>query len=140
MKPEEFESQWKRMPLRQVPGGWREEILAGAAVTGPVAGGRSVPERWTSAIRDWLWPHPVAWAGLAGCWMMIAILRTLSAPSPVEWEQARRDARVAEVYSGLLQRPEALRLLELETRRQPAAARRGQEGVGGWDDVLTRRA
>ena len=74
MKPEDFEQKLQRQPMRQVPGDWRAEILAAASAAGAahraVCGRRSVVSlpNWLSTL---LWPHPVAWAGLAAIWIFI---------------------------------------------------------------------
>ncbi|MGA9452365.1 MAG: hypothetical protein WBW41_13595 [Verrucomicrobiia bacterium] len=74
MKPDDFEQKLQRQPLRQIPAGWREEILAVAGQESSPA--RRVPERhWLSTLSHQLstllWPHPKAWAGLAAVWILI---------------------------------------------------------------------
>jgi len=74
MKPDEFEQKLQRQPLRQVPTGWREEILTAASKVGTARravrgrlGEASLPN-WLSTL---LWPNPQAWAGLAAVWILI---------------------------------------------------------------------
>lgn len=82
MNTDDFEQHLRRQPLRPVPPAWRDEILATArqsdrqAVGMPpaAAGGPS----WTAVLRDWLWPHPAAWAGLAAGWVLVAALNTVA--------------------------------------------------------------
>jgi hypothetical protein len=72
MKPDDFEQKLQRQPLRQVPAGWRNEILA-AAASGhalPVAR-HSFLSSLNSQLSTILWPHPTAWAGLAAAWIFI---------------------------------------------------------------------
>src|ERR1017187_4598651 len=68
---DDFEQKLQRQPLRQIPGEWREEILATAesAVGAPKRseGGLNPISWW----RRLLWPHPQAWAGLAAIWIVI---------------------------------------------------------------------
>ncbi len=73
---DQFEKRLQSQGFRPVPAAWREEVLgaARAATASPVP--LSVAQRdWSSAIRGWLaawlWPHPVAWAGLAAVWLMV---------------------------------------------------------------------
>jgi len=73
MKPDDFEKQLQRQPLRAIPGEWRGEILSAARR----AGGHQLltfnPQR-TSWWRELLWPCPQAWAGLAAVWVVILAL------------------------------------------------------------------
>ncbi len=70
MKPDDFESQLQRQPLRGLPAEWRTEILSAAqeavAQAEPVK--PAVPVSWW---RELLWPCPQAWAGLAAVWVVI---------------------------------------------------------------------
>jgi hypothetical protein len=81
MKADGFEKRLKSQPMRQVPGGWREQILSAAR---EAASARPVPRPIArshafsgllSTINDqlsaFLWPHPAAWAGLAAVWLVI---------------------------------------------------------------------
>jgi hypothetical protein len=74
MKSDDFEQKLQRQPLRQVPAGWREEILTAADEVGTAH--RAVRERLGEAsLPNWLstllWPNPQAWAGLAAVWILI---------------------------------------------------------------------
>lgn len=60
MKPDSLEAELHRQPFRPLPPAWREEILAAAA---PAA---------APGWRDYLWPHPRAWAALAAAWVATA--------------------------------------------------------------------
>jgi hypothetical protein len=72
----QFEKRVKDQPLRQVPAGWRKEILAAVenaqsvCSRQPVAG-RSLLSIFGYQLRSLLWPHPVAWGGLAVVWIFI---------------------------------------------------------------------
>jgi hypothetical protein len=75
MKPDDFENQLQRRPMRPVPGEWRAEILAAAQAA------RSIPaikNQKSKTENSWLavllWPSPKAWAGLAAVWVVIAFL------------------------------------------------------------------
>jgi hypothetical protein len=72
----QFEKRMKDQPLRQVPVEWRSDILSAAAAaqtvrSGPRQAGRSWFSLFGYQIRSLLWPHPVAWAGLAAVWIFI---------------------------------------------------------------------
>jgi len=81
MSAGDFEERVQCQPLRQVPGGWRQEILSTArqaSLLGHVPrtthyGSPAPPllstlRRQLSAL---LWPHPAAWAGLVAVWLVI---------------------------------------------------------------------
>ncbi|HLX95277.1 MAG TPA: hypothetical protein VKU37_06000 [Verrucomicrobiae bacterium] len=74
MNHDDFEKRLQRRPLRQVPAEWREEILATAGQGAKVE--RRAQEQFgasslVSRLSAILWPHPVAWAGLAAIWIFI---------------------------------------------------------------------
>jgi hypothetical protein len=73
---EQFEQRLKRRPLRPVSAQWRDGILAAASEAQPVKSSRPVVDRsFLSILRgrlaSMLWPHPVAWGGLAAIWVFI---------------------------------------------------------------------
>jgi hypothetical protein len=84
MNSDDFEQQLQRQPVRAVPAEWRMEILqtadrAAAAATAGVS--RPDPVRGltpAAAVKSWwrefLWPCPQAWAGLAAAWVIILAL------------------------------------------------------------------
>jgi hypothetical protein len=79
MKPEEFEEQLKRQPIRPVPAEWRTEILAAAnAATAPRRASRSFLSTLNHRISALLWPCPQAWAGLAALWVALVVFNHLA--------------------------------------------------------------
>ena len=72
---DDFEQKLQRQPLRQIPGEWREEILAAATGRESRVESREQEGRWPSTLvsrlSSLLWPHPAAWAGLAAVWILI---------------------------------------------------------------------
>jgi len=99
MKPDDFEQKLQRQPLRQIPGEWREEILAAADVNRrnqPVREFTFAPmpfQRLLSILNHQLstvlWPHPIAWAGLAAVWILIfAVNFSVRDKSPVMAEKS----------------------------------------------------
>ena len=75
---EPFEQRLKRQPPRRVPAEWRREILAAAndarmirsAATASRSSSLSELSRRFASV---LWPHPVAWGGLAMVWILIFV-------------------------------------------------------------------
>ena len=91
---EQFERRLSRQPLRQIPAGWRGEILReGRRAAVPEigdAGTASLPMlNWRMALANMFWPHPKAWAGLAAVWILIfAMDFSVRDKSPVVAEKA----------------------------------------------------
>src|ERR1035437_6287113 len=88
MNTDDFEKQLQRQPLRQMPGEWRDEILSTAQqasspqpasrithhasrITHPLPPSPSLLSTIHHQLSTLLWPHPVAWAGLAAVWVAI---------------------------------------------------------------------
>ena len=75
MNSDNFEQRLRRQSPRQMPTGWREEILS--AVTNAVSRHSSPFARHSllstinHQLSTLLWPHPRAWAGLAAVWLVI---------------------------------------------------------------------
>ena len=78
---DEFEQFLKKQPLREVPPAWRAGILPPAAQPETVQ-----PTGW----REWLWPAPAAWAGLACVWVVILVLNVATRPLAAERQLADR--------------------------------------------------
>ena len=73
MKPDDFEQRLQHLAPREIPAGWRAEILATARTA---AGSRrshpaTRPSTWW---RELFWPSPWAWAGAASVWVLIFAL------------------------------------------------------------------
>lgn len=76
---ESFEQRLKRQPVRPVPAGWRQEILKAVAETQAsrqpsTATEHSFLSNLHRRLVSVLWPHPVAWGGLASVWIFIFIV------------------------------------------------------------------
>jgi len=74
MNSDNFEQRLRHQSPRQIPAGWREEILSAAnSAHHPLAapkrseGGSPISHLLPSIF----WPHPRAWAGLAAVWLLI---------------------------------------------------------------------
>lgn len=86
MKPEPIEQLLAAQPLRPPPAEWRADILAAAAAVSarpPISARRApaaIAPAWSARLRDWLWPSPVAWGGLAAAWIAVFGLE-LAAPA-----------------------------------------------------------
>jgi len=108
MKPDDFEQKLQRQPLRQVPAGWRADILAACPASGIES--RKQERHWLSTLNSrlstLLWPHPAAWAGLAAVWIFIfavnfsmrdkmpSVAEKFSPPSPEMIAELRQQQRM----------------------------------------------
>jgi hypothetical protein len=133
MKPDEFENQLQRQPLRQAPTEWRAEILrqANASVAADVRrlildsnaheGDQSLlTSAATPRWHQWLWPNPKAWAGLAAAWIAIAVLNVTSAPGRAELAKDSPKPSLEVETTLAAQRRELARLLDNFTEPTPA--------------------
>ncbi len=80
MNADDFESKLRQQPFQSLPAEWRNDILR-AARAGRSAQPSTINPQLRSTWRDWLWPSPVAWAGLAAAWVAIIALN-LAAGAP----------------------------------------------------------
>jgi len=145
MKPDDFEKQLQRQPLRAAPTEWRAEIMRGASVplakvsttvpvvevvgsTGEtpvdaVASATLAPQTVTphalSWWREWLWPSPRAWAGLAALWIAIAVLNSTTAPRSSEMAKQTPKPSPETETTLAAQRRELARLLDNFTEPVP---------------------
>jgi hypothetical protein len=71
---ENFEQKLRRQSLRQIPGGWRAEILVAAGENRRKTREFSFAAAVASGLRQIFWPAPAAWAGLAVVWIFIFAL------------------------------------------------------------------
>jgi hypothetical protein len=89
MKPDDFEQKLQRQPLRQIPGGWRGEILSAAKSASRPVPRDSFLSTLNHQLSTLLWPHPKAWAGLAAVWVLIFALDfSMRDKSPVVAEKS----------------------------------------------------
>ena len=65
----DFEEFLRRQSIRPIPSEWRAEILRASRA-------KPTSSPWW---REWMWPCPQAWAGLAAAWGIILLL-TFTAP------------------------------------------------------------
>lgn len=129
MSANDFEERVQRQPLRQVPAGWRGEILAAAqqASAPQHAPHTTHPSRpsllstLNSQLSTILWPHPAAWAGLAAVWLVIAGLNlTTRETTP---RLARRAAPLSPQVCLAFQEQERVLAELIGPRETPAAER-----------------
>jgi hypothetical protein len=76
---EQFEQRLSRQTLKEIPAGWRAEILtlareAQAARHATPVTRHSLLSTINHQLSTLLWPHPKAWAGLAAVWIFIFAL------------------------------------------------------------------
>lgn len=67
---DDFEQHLRRQVPARPPVHWREEILA-AARFASLAGSQEPKPTLITVLREWLWPHPAAWASLASIWLVL---------------------------------------------------------------------
>jgi hypothetical protein len=87
MNPDDFENQLKSQPWRMVPSAWRREIL-GVARDPAALAATLIPTDSPYQWREWLWPHPIAWAGLAALWMVVLGLHWTQPDAQVQLRMA----------------------------------------------------
>lgn len=145
MNTDGFEQHLRRQPPRRLPAEWRDEILA-AARTAQAEAERAAGARPRSLAlprlagwREWLWPSPAAWAGLAACWLAILWLNRAAAPDAAEMAAAGANARAAAAYLALLRagwegelEPAPAALRRVEPTRQPTSDARRRAPLSGW--------
>jgi len=119
---EQFEQRLRRQTVKQVPAAWRAEILA--AVADDARSQRSetirkmtLAEALMRRVRELLWPHPAAWAGLAAVWLFVfginfsmreqspTLAIKTSPPSPEEVSELRQQHRL---YAELVGMPDTV--------------------------------
>ena len=105
-----FEKRLKRQTRLLVPAEWRKEILEAAGkarcVRQPATVGCSPFSNLNRRLASMLWPHPVAWAGLAAIWIFIfavnfsiqdrqpAVAENIPPPSPEVLAELRQQQRL----------------------------------------------
>jgi hypothetical protein len=124
MKPDDFETRLQRQALRQIPAGWRDEILAAAASRHSSRVTRhSFLSTLNHQLSTILWPHPKAWAGLAAVWILIlAVDFSIRDKSPVMAENSAPPS--PEMVAELKQQQRML--VELIGARDPSDADRSK--------------
>jgi hypothetical protein len=114
---ESFEQRLKRQPLRQLPAEWRNEILKAAAETQSVRHSAAAEYSFLSKLHrrlaSVLWPHPVAWGGLAAIWIFIiavnyssrdtepVVAEKIATPSPEVMAELREQQRLFVELAGV---------------------------------------
>ena len=77
MNADDFEERLQRQSIRPIPSEWRREILEAARRAADPQPSTFNPQP-TSSWRDWFWPCPQAWAGLAAVWAVVLLLNWAS--------------------------------------------------------------
>jgi hypothetical protein len=119
MKSDEaFEQRLKRVPLKPMPKGLRDEILSAAHGEAETRNERRNVS-WREMIVGLFWPHPRAWVALGGAWVVIVMLNLQLRdavgpalaqrpnPPPPQLEQARQQKAQLYAELGLASLPEA---------------------------------
>ena len=135
MNLDDFEARLSRQPLRPVPPAWRDEVLRSAAA-GHSSRSSTLNPQPSTFWRSWLWPSPVAWAGLAATWVVILALNHAAAP-PMS-ASGPRFAGSINSYVLLSRLAEETDLLS-ETPTAPPAAERPRRAIPGPRSDARRR-
>jgi hypothetical protein len=115
-RPDSFEQKLQQQTRRQLPASWREEILAAAREAAAESGSanarpgtpHSSPRAgWRYLLANWLWPHPIAWGGLAASWALILALN-LAARDPAASTIARDTTPASPQMQQLLREQEQM--------------------------------
>jgi len=107
MKTDDFEKRLQRLPQREIPGAWRTEVLAKAPESAAPFQSAHRPRPSLLQLIQTLLSRPqrIAWAGLAGAWLMILAMNF-----------AAQDNSPATVQSASLPTPEKLQALKQQKR------------------------
>jgi len=81
MKPDDFESQLQRQPLRNLPTEWRGEILS-AAQARMIA--EPEPGFWAAVWQEVFVKARMAWGGMAAVWLVALVLNLSSGSEPTK--------------------------------------------------------
>ena len=98
MNTDDFEERLRRLSMRPIPRQWRGEILDAARRASsqpPILSPQ--PTAWW---REWLWPCPQAWAGLAAAWVLILALNA-AMRDPVQVVKTSKAAPAPELLTAL---------------------------------------
>jgi hypothetical protein len=105
---DDFEKRLQRVAPREIPSGWREEILSAArhAETGAHAA-RATDHGLFVWLASWFnRPQRLAWSGLGAAWVLILLLNNLasapgtplaqtrSLPSPQAWQALKQQKQL----------------------------------------------
>jgi len=118
MNPDDFEKRLEHQRLRPIPGAWRGEILDAARRARDHQLSTITPQP-TCGWREFLWPCPQAWAGLAAVWVLILLLNSVTR-EPARAAQSPNSPRAPEVLMALRDHRRLLaELIESPTEVEP---------------------
>jgi len=112
---DEFEEFLRKQPLRPAPEAWRAEILA-AARAGAVQNEQAVTPWWKAL----LWPSPLAWAGVACAWVLIAGMNIAARTGAPEIDASLPSPPSADAFALMVQERAALEEVS-QVQQEPAA-------------------
>jgi hypothetical protein len=130
----DFEKRLDKLTIRPTAAEWRDEIMR-AARTPPGSVTSDVAPPWW---REWLWPCPKAWLGLAAAWGIVLLLQTTepSEPgepnnaAPVTWQtfaQLQKEAESIAQSEDVKKKPS---ITPQSAMPQPATRRRSKVNIG----------
>ena len=133
MNPDDFEKQLQRQTMRSIPGAWRGEILDAARRARDHQLSTITPQP-SCGWREFLWPCPQAWAGLAAVWVLIVVLNSVTR-EPASAAKGPNAPRAPEVLVALREH----RRLLAELVESPTAVEPPKPSVPGPRSQLPQR-
>jgi hypothetical protein len=122
----DIEKHLRRQSMQVIPEEWREEILGTARLAQASVcieqSPSSVQITFRERLTSLLWPHPRAWAALAGVWVVIVALHLNqgeTGPTQIAQSEPPAEAVLVALEDQRRLRAELLEPLE---RREPVAA------------------
>ena len=85
MNTDDFEKQLQRQSPRQIPAGWREEILRTAQAGAHAVDRRQSPLLFRAGLTLWrelIWPCRHAWSGMAALWLVLLAVNARVTDAP----------------------------------------------------------
>jgi len=134
MKNDDFEQFLASQPLRSIPPEWRAKILQTAGRRRPLERKEPAGSSW----RELLWPSPMAWAGVAGAWLLI-IGMNIAAQPPVGKITTPASAASLDDSTAIMQERQLVQEFS-QLEEAPAEPPRQRHPSGASNDRRTRNS
>ena len=130
----DFEKRLGKLTIRPTAAEWRREILRAARIPSAPVTPTAAPPWW----REWLWPCPKAWLGLAAAWG-VALLLPATEPSepgepsngtPMTWQTFAQLQKEAESIAQSADVTEKPFIPPQPAMPQPQTSRRSKIDIG----------
>jgi len=134
MKNDDFEQFLASQPLRAIPSEWRAQILRTAGQRRPLERKEPAGSWW----RELLWPAPMAWAGVAGAWLLIVGMHIAAQPSDGKMTMPASAASL-DVSTAIMQERQFVQEFS-QLEEEPAEPPRRRHPSGASNDRRTRNS